>query len=251
MSKVRARTAAAQARPGLIRRLLVSALLLSALAWLAPRILSQALVIWDRPVNEVSIEGAFKLVSREHIAELLAGNIGTGFWQLDIQALQAVLERDPWIDRVSIRRRWPDRLFVEVTEQTPIARWADRGFVNHRGERVDAPGADTLLAALPRLDAEDRALNKMMQNYQTIAAMLAARNLRIAQISLDPRGSWTVSLDNGVDIIFGRHELQERMRLFARVFDQQLTARWVEVLRVDVRYHNGAAVAWRENTGAV
>ena len=237
----------AESKPGLIRRVLLGSVLVAALLWLAPQITQSALAIWDRPVNGVAIEGKFRFVDKAHIAGLLEANINTGFWQLDIQGLQTALEQDPWIDYVSIRRRWPDRLIVEVVEQTPIARWANRGFVNYTAELILAEHVERL-ANLPRLDADDRSLEKLMQNYQTVAALMSSRNLSIASIELDKRGSWKVQLDDGVRIAFGRHQLQERMRLFAKVYDDQLAERWSEVDRVDVRYNNGAAVSWRQPT---
>ncbi|MBB3169100.1 cell division protein FtsQ/DivIB [Simiduia aestuariiviva] len=235
----------APARPGLIRRSLMLVTVIGLLVWLSPMIVNQAVTLWDRPVQEVAIEGSFSLVTRAHIANLLADNIHTGFWKIDIQALQRELEQDPWIKTVSIRRRWPDRLMVEVQEQTPIARWGDRGFVNNTAELILVDNLGEALQNLPRLDAEDRALGKLMQNYQTIAELMGARNLKLAHIELDSRGSWRVTLSDGVKIVFGRHRLQERMRLFAKIYDVKLAEHWQDVASVDVRYNNGAAVGWR------
>ncbi|UTA48872.1 FtsQ-type POTRA domain-containing protein [Simiduia sp. 21SJ11W-1] len=235
----------AKARPGLIRRCLMLVVFAALCVWLAPVVGEQAINLWDRPVQEVSIEGPFKMVPRERIAQLLSQNIYTGFWKLDIQSLQRAIEQDPWIKAVSIRRRWPDRLMVEVQEQTPIARWGDRGYVNNTAELILVDNLGSALANLPRLDAEDRALDKLMQNYQTIAELLGARNLRLAHIELDARGSWRITLRDGVKVIFGRHRLQERMRLFAKIYDTKLSEHWADVASVDVRYNNGAAVGWR------
>lgn len=235
-------------RPGLIRRGLLTMAVVGLLAWLAPMISREAVVLWDRSVQEVAIEGPFVMVQSERIAQLLEANIHTGFWQLDIQALQRALEQDPWIKAVSIRRRWPDKLIVEVHEQTPIARWGDRGFVNNTAELILVDDLGDALANLPRLDAEDRSLDKLMQNYQTIAELLGSRNLRLAQIELDARGSWRITLRDGVKVVFGRHRLQERMRLFAKIYDSKLAQHWQEVASVDVRYNNGAAVGWRSKS---
>lgn len=237
--------ATTQAKPGLIRRLLLLSVLAGVLVWLAPLISARAIDLWDRPVKEVAIEGEFALIEREKIAELLADNIHTGFWKIDIQALQLVLESDPWIASVAIRRRWPDKLVIEVQEQTPIARWGERGFVNNRAELILVSNVAGKLDHLPMLEAEDRALGKLMQNYQTIAELMGSRNLRLAHIRLDARGSWRVTLWDGVKVFFGRHRLQERMRLFAKVYDLRLADHWSDVASVDVRYNNGAAVGWR------
>lgn len=250
MSKQRRtqRSPQSESKPGLIRRVILLLGMLGLLIWFGPMVRQSAIVLWDRPVNEVSIEGSFNLITREHIATLLAANIQTGFWQVNIQAVQAALEKDPWVDTVAIRRRWPDRLVIEVTEQRPIARWADRGFVNLRAELILTDDIELKLGHLPRLDAEDRSLNKLMQNYQVIAELMASRNLRLSQIKLDNRGSWKVQLSDGVNVVFGRHQLQERMRFFGKVYDDQLSGQWADVVNVDVRYNNGAAVAWRKHS---
>lgn len=250
-SAVKPRSRAAKqtpAKPGLIRRLLLLISVAVIIYAFGPTVQQRAIALWDRPVNEVSIEGPFVLAGREHIAAVLAEHIKTSFWQLDLQQLQAILERDPWIDNVSISRRWPDRLKVIVVEQNPVARWGERGFVNNKAELVLAEDAAEKLANLPRLQAQDASLVRLMQNYQVIATVMNTRNLKVSQIELDRRGSWLVQVDGGVDIHFGRHQLQERMRRFAQVFDRQLATRWADVGRVDVRYDNGVAVQWRKKS---
>lgn len=233
-------------RPGLIRRLAMMLVLVSALVWLTPMMVREALVIWDRPVQEVTIEGPFKWITREQIAHLIGDQINTGFWALDIAALQNKVEQDAWVDRVSIRRKWPDRLVVEIEEQKPIARWGNTGYVNVRGELIEAASAVHQLSGLPTLVAAPENLEKMLQYYQTIAELMYARDLRLASIEVDARGSWTVTLADGVAIRFGRQSLQARMQRFARVFDGELKSQWVKVDAVDVRYNNGVAVSWRD-----
>ncbi|AFV00694.1 cell division protein FtsQ/DivIB [Simiduia agarivorans] len=233
-------------RPGLIRRLCLMLVLVSALAWLTPMMVQEALVIWDRPVQEVTIEGPFKWVAREQIANLIGEQINTGFWALDIAALQHSIEQDAWVDRVSIRRKWPDRLVIEIEEQKPIARWGSTGYVNVRGELIESDAAMYQLSGLPTLVAAPENLEKMLQYYQTIAELMYARDLRLASIEVDARGSWTVSLADGVAIRFGRQSLQTRIRRFAKVFDVELRSHWANVSAVDVRYNNGIAVSWRD-----
>lgn len=233
-------------RPGLIRRLGMMLVLVSALAWLTPLMVQEALVIWDRPVQEVTIEGPFRWVARDQIADLIGDQINTGFWALDIAALQRRVEQDAWVDRASIRRKWPDRLVVEIEEQKPIARWGKTGYVNVRGELIATDTAMHQLSGLPTLVAAPENLEKMLQYYQTIAELMYARDLRLASIEVDARGSWTVSLADGVAIRFGRQSLQTRMQRFAKVFDVELRSQWANVNAVDVRYNNGVAVSWRD-----
>ncbi len=57
---------------------------------------------WKRPVHE-SIRG--------------------GFFSVDLQAVRSAVEGLPWVDRVSVKRLWPDRIEETVVVHEPLARW--------------------------------------------------------------------------------------------------------------------------------
>ena len=71
-------------------------------------------------VKAVEVSG-LRNVSREEllsvIRPLLAGSIFTS----DIAGMAKFLKTNPWIDDVSIRRRYPDTLWIGVTERVPAA----------------------------------------------------------------------------------------------------------------------------------
>ena len=46
--------------------------------------------------------------------------------------------------------------------------------------------------------------------------------------------------------MFGRDQLVEKMRRFMRLYDQVLKAQMDNIARIDLRYPNGLAVAWRD-----
>ena len=69
--------------------------------------------------------------------------------------------------RVNTRRRWPAEIEVTLTEQRPLARWGEGGYLNHEGEFCGDP--DPLYQDLPLLIGPDGAEASLMRRYQTLA----------------------------------------------------------------------------------
>ena len=49
----------------------------------------------------------------------------------------------------------------------------------------------------------------------------------------------------GLQLLFGRDHLVEKVRRFAVVYEKELKEQIDKIERVDLRYANGLAVAWR------
>jgi cell division protein FtsQ len=49
-----------------------------------------------------------------------------------------------------------------------------------------------------------------------------------------------------VEILLGRDHLVDKMRRFAGIHDKVLKQQIANIARIDLRYANGLAVAWRE-----
>lgn len=230
---------------GLIQRLLVVSMLAVsvALCWTyGSEVVSRVL---SRPIAKVSIEGEFKFIEKAEIAEMLSGYINQEFVQLDLHGIKKNLELQPWISTVTLARRWPDQLYVRVEEQQPIARWGNKGFINQRGELVYVPMTD-YLATLPQLSAEDGMAEQTMQTYLALNKLLRPLSLEIAALVCDEKRAWDMQLTNGLAVRLGRDELFAKVQRVLLVYKRDLSQRLQDVARVDARYHQGVAVAWKE-----
>ena len=78
------------------------------------------------PLETIRITGELNHVDRAKLQQLVASAIDGGFFSVDMHKLREAAEQLPWIDKVSIRRVWPQTLVMDVTEQVPIGRWGDR-----------------------------------------------------------------------------------------------------------------------------
>jgi len=248
-SRTVAKPSAPGAKPGRIRRGLLGVVGVGLVAALFYMGQGYVLAVMELPVASVHVEGEFRFVSQERVVELVEPQIHSSFLKLELEQIKAELEREPWIDRAALGRRWPDRLTVTIVEQQPIARWGDTGFLNQRGEVV-AIEPLAKLQELPVLYASAGREAELLAQYQDLSVLLRSRGLAIKELHCDDKRAWALTLNNELKVVIGRDQVMEKMRRFLRVYDQLLSADLERVVSVDVRYNNGVAVRWREPAAA-
>ncbi|BFM19694.1 cell division protein FtsQ/DivIB [Gilvimarinus japonicus] len=201
--------------------------------------------VLQHPVDEVRVEGPFHFVSREAATDLISSAIDNEFVDLDIAQLKQKIEQHGWIERAVITRSLPSALVVTLVEQVPIARWGDNGFLNQRGEVIYTPETQ-LLSDLPELNGREQQSARIMQQYQDLSRLLRSRNLSIARLWVDELSAWRITLARGAELVLGKDDLAEKIQRFLLVYDEHLMQQFEAVVRVDLRYTNGLAVAWSD-----
>ncbi|WP_049723578.1 cell division protein FtsQ/DivIB [Gilvimarinus polysaccharolyticus] len=201
--------------------------------------------VLQHPVDEVRVEGPFHFVSREAATDLISSAIDNKFVDLDIAQLKQKIEQHSWVERAVITRSLPSALIITLEEQVPIARWGDIGFLNQRGEVVYT--AETqFLDDLPELNGREQQSARIMQQYQDLSRLLRSRNLSIARLWVDELSTWRITLARGVELVLGKDDLVEKIQRFLLVYDEHLIQQFEAVVRIDLRYTNGLAVAWSD-----
>lgn len=224
-----------------IKKLILGLIVLLAL-WGSYQALGSLSELFQRPIKSVTVEGEFHFISQERATQLITQEINDDFLQIDLSKIKAVLLDDPWVESVTLTRRWPDTLVVKIAEQKPIARWGE-GFLNQRGEIVRAKEMKGL-KELPWLQGDEIYAAEILQQYQDLSLLLRARGLEIAELKCDSKKSWRLKIKNNVEIAIGRDQVMEKMRRFVTVYETQLQSVWKDVKSIDVRYSNGVAVNW-------
>lgn len=202
----------------------------------------------NQPVLEVRMGGATRHLDKVALAQTLAAGLDRPLLQLDLKVLQERLIQDPWVHGASVRRHWPPALEVQLEEEVPVARWGDKGLLNHQGD-IFWPELKPEYAALPKLTGPAHETARIMQQYHDLNRMFSAAGLKLTGLVLESRGAWTLELDNGIRVIAGREELVPRLKRFIRIYQQSLAARAGQIEQVDIRYTNGVAVSWRAGAG--
>jgi cell division protein FtsQ len=223
------------------RRLAGTSLVLGLISMLAAGVW-QALQV---PVERVMVSGDLRQVSREHLTENVNGSLQGGFLWVDLQKIRASVESLPWVYRVVVKRHWPNSLEIQVVEQLPIARWGDQAYLNHAGE-LFTPAAMIASDELAQLAGPIGSEAQLMQHYKLIQDQMQPLGLQLEALTMDSRGGLRARLSGGGELVFGRGDVNAKMRRFSRVYRAQLAQRMGQLRSIDLRYSHGVAVAWTD-----
>ena len=187
------------------------------------------------PFRQVSVLGANHADTRIE-AKKLAGTLAGGFFSMNLHQVHADFEKLPWVRQAQIRRLWPGRLVIELTEHQAAAAWNDRATLDTHGDIFPV----LPWTGLPRIYAPEGMQHELARRYGEFAALVKPIDAQVEQIVVSARLSWRVRLTGGISIELGREKLNERLARFTRFYPQAVAAVG-PIQRVDMRYPNGFA----------
>ena len=85
-------------------------------------------------LRQIAIAGPLSRVNPAHLEAVVREELRGTFFTMQLAEARSSLQRVPWVRGIALRRQWPNRLDVFVTEHTPLARWNDNALVNKEGE---------------------------------------------------------------------------------------------------------------------
>jgi len=196
------------------------------------------------PVRQLRVDAEFNHVSAEQIRAAVASHLETGFFALDLDRARASVAALPWVEKVEVRKQWPDTLELRVLEHQPFARWGDHRLIAHNGTLFSAPGAESI-QGVPHLAGPDDQLNDVIDFYTRSQKLFAETGLRVVGVALSDRGSWTINLGSGAEVAIGREQATSRLQRFIAVLPRLTATRSGGFERADLRYANGFAIRWQ------
>jgi cell division protein FtsQ len=219
-------------------RRLANGLLLASLAMLL-----YALGFWIThapvfPVKKIRISGEMERVTAEQLKFIAEHELTGTFFTLDIDKTRGAFGKLPWVHQAQVRRVWPDTLEISVDEYVALARWGENGLVDVNGEWFDAASDQ----GLPVFYGPAGAQKDMAALYLRLRPVFAPSGLAIVRMFLSDRRAWSVELNNGVHIEFGRGDVENRAQRFASHWKGTLAKLPYAISYVDMRYPNGFAV---------
>lgn len=198
------------------------------------------------PLKRVTVEGELRYLSRERLQEGVTAHLGGGFFGIDLDEVRRTLEALPWVERVTVRRHWPDRLEVRVKERRAAARWAAGGLVDTNGVLFRPPDTPDL-DGLPLLAGPEGAAAALLDYLRRLNGWLLPRGLAVAELRASPRGAQRLRLTSGTELVLGRLPeavVETRLTRALPVLLAEAGRRGETMVRIDMRYPNGLAVTW-------
>src|SRR5437588_6798342 len=198
-------------------------------------------------IATVSLSGQ-RQVSREEIFAAAGVTDHSSLLFLDVTAARARLEAIPWIAEATVRKLYPDRLQITITEREAFALWQRQGKVS-----VIAADGTVLAAAIePRLAALSFVVgNGAAARARSFLAVLdqypAIRDQVRASVLVAER-RWNLKLKNGVDVRLPENEIERALDTLAGL-DRNKRLLTRDILAVDLRLPDRVIVRLSDEAG--
>lgn len=196
------------------------------------------------PLQIVKIEGKYRYLDQTRLQAVVEPHVNGGFFAVDVSVVCDAVEAMPWVAAATVRRNWPDGLTVLVTEQVPVARWGEDGYLNGNGE-LFLPVVPVAVE-LPALAGPAEHEVVVLEQYRLVSRTLASLGLQVAGISQDERRAWRVVIENGIELELGRADTVQRLQRFVHAWPVVFADHVDELQRIDLRYSNGFSVRWQQ-----
>ena len=196
------------------------------------------------PLKRVIIQEPLRYGDMREVSEIIRNHHQRDLLHMDVTLLADEMQRLDWIAKASVYKRWPDAVEVKLEERVPVVRWGGRAFLDASGEPFSIPDNDKL-RELATIHGPDGYEKQVLQYWHDIAPWLGARQLQLQQLSLDQRLVWHAELENGLDVILGRDQLNDRLKKLAVVNDKVIKPYHRYIEAIDLRYHDGFSVRWK------
>ncbi|MDH4274323.1 MAG: cell division protein FtsQ/DivIB [Gammaproteobacteria bacterium] len=196
-------------------------------------------------IEKIRLEGTFTHVDIDTLKPRIASHLRGNFFTVDTEALRNGVSEIPWIKHVETQRLWPHTLHVTVYEREAIARWLAGGALDRDGT-LFVPDPATLAANLPVIDGPQGLHTPLVKKMLELQGYMQGLDAQIARLDVDARRAYRLTLRDGVQLMLGRKDMEIRLARYARAFSRLTDEQRQHIVRVDLRYNNGFALA-RDN----
>jgi cell division protein FtsQ len=199
-------------------------------------------------IADVEVEGR-KILTDAEIMAAIGYQPGQSLVFLDANAARERLMQNPLVVKATVRKLYPDKIAIAVTEREPFALW-------QRGEKIAVIGQDgTVIEGAQEARFADLPL-LVGQGAETAAkSILAAlepypdlkKNIYAAVRVGDRR--WNLRLTNGMDVKLPEHDFADAIAAFVKLDkSSQLSDR--DITEVDMRRAGTATVRLSDEAAA-
>lgn len=198
----------------------------------------------SKPIRYVKIEGAFQYTNKEKLKQILASEMKRGFYHADMDAIHHLISSLPLVEKVDVKRVWPDAVHIKITEQKPIVRWGSNALLNKQGD-ILIPDNIADFKNLMLITGPEGQEKKLLEIMKGVYIVLKDKSLQLAEFHVNDRRAWRIKLASGLEMQLGRKAPLENMQRFLQTMDLVGEEQVAKMASVDTRYPNGYAVTWK------
>lgn len=168
-------------------------------------------------VERVQIDGELRQLNSEQLMQALDLAKNSSLLGLDLPALQARIQRLPWVKQAALRRVYPSRLVLTVSEREPWLRLNNDALIDRQG-LVFTPANVAAFEQLAQINTGENMLALALIQYSVAAESLRPLGLAVSSVNLSSRQALSMQLNNGVNLLFGREDWENRLARVVRMY---------------------------------
>ena len=208
-------------------------------------------------LTEMDVRG----IERVERGDLLAATgveLGDNLVTIDLERAADEVQKLPWVESVSMRRAYPDRLAITVYERKPASLLADGQlwFVDHNGEvfKPVTTGEWQDMPVVTGVTVDDRGVDpvgsrdRLLGALEVLAAVDATNHLDeadIGELRVLERGGFEVILaDSGVTLHLDAVSYELGLQRLDTLLEREMVA-LQDVSRLDLALRNQVVATWR------
>lgn len=201
----------------------------------------------SKPIRYVKIEGAFQYTNKDKLKAALTPEMKKGFYHADMDTVHRLISALPLVEKVDVKRVWPDAVHIKIVEQKPIVRWGANALLNKQGDVLIPDNIDEF-KNLPLITGPEGQEKKLLEIMKGVYIVLRDKSLQLAEFHVNERRAWRLKLASGLEMQLGRKAPLENMQRFLQTMDLLGEEQIAMMASVDTRYPNGYAVTWKPDT---
>ncbi|AUI66272.1 MULTISPECIES: cell division protein FtsQ/DivIB [Glaesserella] len=197
------------------------------------------------PIRSYALTHKTQFTTNNDIREVLSKEpVLKGYFGQNIQEVKEKFLALSWVKDVVVRKVYPDKLSLTLLEYRPVALWNNSQYLSEQGVVFSLPSERFDHSGLPILYGPDSEGKVVLEAWNKIKTDLKARNLGLYSVAMDNRGSWSIRLDNGVELRLGRGDWLPKIDRFVTIFPEIEIPEGKRLSYVDLRYEHGASVGF-------
>lgn len=196
---------------------------------------------WE--IKSIELDAEFKRVNSEQIRIAVAAYPERSFFKVSADNIRQNLIQIPWIQKVSISKKWPDSFIIKVREHKAVAVWNEDKLLNENGEVFEVDSIDDL-SALPQISGKPDNSQKIWNKFMRYNDIIKHIGYDIKTAKVSNRGGWNLYLSNGINIYLGSEQMDAKLVRLADTWVKLLKKNTKSPQYIDLRYTNGYVVKW-------
>jgi cell division protein FtsQ len=204
-------------------------------------------------INKIMLTGDAAHVDRDSLRQSVVEMIDGNYFSLDSNKIIEAIHALPWIEKVRLRRQWPDTLMIDIEEHQPIALWGEDRWLTTTGKLVTLPLPTNI--ALPQLNGPPGDAGTLWPKYQEWSSLFARNGLYLRNLSLSRQHLYTLDIAytsrhkesiKGFTMILSDSNAGSQLRAFLESRRQALIEYPELIKTVDLRYPSGFSISLYE-----